>query len=238
MPGVGVAPADWHLRVLGRFALYRGTTEITLGAGGRRLLAYVAVNDGSVGRDGAAAALWPAASSDRAGGNLRAVVHRGRRLVGDLLISDRSHLALHPRLTVDLWECTALAGSAADGLSPAEEHRLVTAGDLLPGQQEDWILMARERFLLRRVHALELICRLRTGEDRPAEAVAAGIAAARLDPFRVSVHQALIAAHLRGGDIAAALRLYRCFRSRMSEELHREASVTPRRQRRDVRGRR
>ncbi|MEU4690310.1 BTAD domain-containing putative transcriptional regulator [Actinoplanes sp. NPDC023714] len=218
MPGICATPAEWHLRLLGRFALYRGTTEIPLGAGGRRLLSYVAVNDGSVGRECAAAALWPAVPPSRAGGNLRGVVHRTRRLIGDLVLADRSHLALHPDLTVDLWECTALAHAAA-GTSLTDDHRLVTAGDLLPDQQDDWIIMARERFLLLRVRALELICRRRTRERRPAEAVAAGVAAVRLDPFRESVHRALIAAHLCDDDIAAALRLYRCFRARMSEEL-------------------
>ncbi|MEU4560110.1 BTAD domain-containing putative transcriptional regulator [Actinoplanes sp. NPDC023936] len=226
MPGKCDSRTDWHLRVLGRFALYRGATEITVGTGGRRLLAYVAVNDGSVDRAGAASALWPTAPAPRAGGNLRGVVHRTRRLIGDRLLADRSNLALHPDVTVDLWTCTALAEAITAGAiaepadaEPADDHLLVTAGDLLPDQEEDWIIMARERFLLLRVRALEHLCRRRTREHRPAEAVAAGKAAARLDPFRESVHRALMAAHLSDGDIASALRLYRCFRTRMCEEL-------------------
>ncbi|MEU8243922.1 BTAD domain-containing putative transcriptional regulator [Actinoplanes missouriensis] len=220
MPDKCDSQTDWHLRVLGRFALYRGTTEIAVGAGGRRLLAYVAVNDGSVDRAGAASALWPTAPAPRAGGNLRGVVHRTRRLIGDRLLVGRSNLALHPDITVDLWTCTALAETIINGAAPAGDHLLITAGDLLPDQQEDWIIMARERFLLLRVRALEHLCRRRTRERRPAEAVAAGTAAARLDPFRESTHRALMAAHLCDGDIASALRLYRCFRTRMSEELH------------------
>jgi DNA-binding SARP family transcriptional activator len=219
MPGKYHSRTDWHLQILGRFALYRGTTEIAVGTGGQRLLAYVAVNDGSVDRAGTAAALWPTTPMPRSCGNLRGVVHRTRRLIGDRLLTDRWHLALHPDVTVDLWTCTSLAEAVAAGAAPTDDRLLVTAGDLLPDQQEDWIIMARERFLLLRVRALERICRRRTGERRLAEAVAAGSAAARLDPFRESVHRALIAAHLSDGDIASALRLYRCFRTRMCEEL-------------------
>ncbi|WP_433830941.1 AfsR/SARP family transcriptional regulator [Actinoplanes sp. CA-015351] len=219
MPDQCASPACWRLRLLGRFALHQGTTEITVGTGGRRLLAYVAVNDGTVGRAGAAAALWPAVCPERAAGNLRGVVHRIRRLVGDRLLADRSHLALHPDLCVDLWEHTRIAEIVAAGGADDGENLLVGDGDLLPDEQEDWVIMARERFLLLRVRALERLCRRRTGESRPAEAVAAGSAAARLDPFRESVHRALMAAHLSDGDVASAVRLYRCFRARMCEEL-------------------
>ncbi|WP_229068231.1 bacterial transcriptional activator domain-containing protein [Actinoplanes sp. DH11] len=146
-------------------------------------------------------------------------MHRTRRAVGDLLLADRFHLALNPDATVDLWTCTALAEAVAAGAARADEQTLII-GDLLPDQQEDWAIMARERFLLLRVRALEHLCRRSIREHRPAEAVAAGAAAARLDPFRESVHRALIDAHLSDGDTAAAVRLYRCFRSRMCEELH------------------
>lgn len=209
----------WHLRLLGRFGLHHGDVPVPAGAASRRLLAYLAVRDGSADRAAAATALWPLARPERAVGNLRATIYRTRRLVGDGLHAGPAVLSMHPATTVDLWACTALAEDVVRGRPHRHEQALIDAGDLLPDESDDWVIMARERFLLLRVRALETVCRRRIVQNRPAEAVAAGAAAVRLDPFRESAHRALIAAHMADGDTAAALRLYRCFRSRMRDEL-------------------
>jgi DNA-binding SARP family transcriptional activator len=95
---------------------------------------------------------------------------------------------------------------------------------VLPGWEDEWIAVERERFRERRVHALE-----RAGEalldsgNHPA-AVQAALAAIDAEPYRDSAHRLLIRVHLAEGNVAGALRSFIAYRDLMESELGLEPS--------------
>jgi len=213
------APPEWDLRVLGTFTLLRNGVEVPIGLSGQRLLAYLVTHDERSSRAEVAAALWPDAPPNRAGGNLRTALYRIRRATGCSLLSMRWILALRADLVVDLRTATTLAENVLNGRSCPDAGRLTNVQDLLPDLGDDWALAARDRFALLRIRALETLCRRLTNDNDQVGAIAAGSAAVLLDPFRESAHRALMAAHLADQDAAAALRLYRDYRHRVRCEL-------------------
>ena len=214
-----LALPEWDLRVLGAFTLLRDGVEVPVGLSGQRLLAYLVTQDRRNSRAEVAAALWPDAPPDRAGGNLRTALYRIRRAAGCGLLSMRWALALRADLVVDLRTVTTLAENVLDGRPCPDAGRLTAARDLLPDLCDDWVLAARDSFALLRIRALETLCRRLTNDNDRVGAIAAGSAAVLLDPFRESAHRALMAAHLADQDAAAALRLYRDYRRRVRCEL-------------------
>ena len=71
LPATGV-----HIELLDGFACYAEGTAVDLAPSAERLLAFVAVQGGRVGRGIVIAALWPDRDDQRGGGNLRSVIWR------------------------------------------------------------------------------------------------------------------------------------------------------------------
>ena len=91
--------------------------------------------------------------------------------------------------------------------------------DLLPGWDDDWLLLERERVRQIHLHALEaLSTRLRVS-GRFGRAIEAALAAVAAEPLRESAHNALMAAHLGEGNIAEAHRQYRRYERILWDEL-------------------
>jgi DNA-binding SARP family transcriptional activator len=97
--------------------------------------------------------------------------------------------------------------------------RSASAGELLPGWDDDWVLLERERLRQLRLHALEVLADKLARAGRQREAVQAACAAVRAEPLRESAHRTLVRVHLAGGDVAEAVRAYRDFRDVLAREL-------------------
>lgn len=224
------------LLLLNGFELRHGDSVVPLGVSGQRLVAFLALQGRDALRGRVSAALWPDASAGRGGANLRTALWRlpepgGRPLV----VATGTRLALDPGIAVDLDQGVAWAGEllgleSVVCLSLGEEGaRSALRGDLLPGWDEEWLPVERERFRQLRLHALERLCERLTDEGRYGHALEAGLTAVGIEPLRESAHRAVLRVHLREGNAVEALRTYRACEQLLAQELDLRPSVAIRR---------
>jgi DNA-binding SARP family transcriptional activator len=171
--------------------------------------------------------LWPCGDDERAAGNLRSALWRLRRAGIDVLIADKSSLALGGDVLVDLhlteqW-ATRLIKGLADGDDLAVIPSVADALDLLPGFYDDWVLLERERIRQRILHALEVLSERLGAERRFADAIEAAMLATGAEPLRESAQRALIKAHIAEGNLTEARRSYRAYH----DLVYRELGVAP-----------
>ncbi len=96
--------------------------------------------------------------------------------------------------------------------------------DLLPGWDEEWLIVERERMRQLRIHALEaLSIRLRE-QSRFGEAIDAALSAVAAEPLRESAQIALIEAYLAEGNVSEAARQKDAYRVLLDVELGLEPS--------------
>ncbi|WP_435876791.1 AfsR/SARP family transcriptional regulator, partial [Streptomyces achromogenes] len=124
----------------------------------------------------------------------------------------------------------ALNGSSvASGDSPPRDGPagavLLGDGELLPGWDEEWVLLERERLRQLRLHALDALADGLTRQGSPALALEAALASIRIEPLRESAHRAVVAAHLSEGNVIEAVRHYRAYRQLLRDELGLEPSA-------------
>jgi DNA-binding SARP family transcriptional activator len=177
-----------------------------------------------------AGVLWPEVPTSRANAILRAGLWR--LLEPCRLVVDQSAQDLRlADITVDLRDATALAQRLLDRTQHFAEGdlgsaaRMELSADLLPTwYDDDWVLVERERFYQRRLHALEALCDRLITDGRYGEATDAGLAAATAEPLRESAHRVLIKAHLAEGNQGEADRQYQLCRHLLRDELGVEPS--------------
>jgi DNA-binding SARP family transcriptional activator len=210
------------MSLLRHFELVRCGEPICVPLSGQRILAYLALREGSITRSGLAMALWPDAPEDRAMQSLRTALWRLHRPGLRLVEATPSHIALSGQIAVDFREIMpALVAIVArpDGADRHMAARLARAGELLPGWYDEWVVFERERFHQFRLHALESVCVHFTGQGEFALAIDMGLMAVRSDPLRETARRALIGALLAEGNRAEALSQYRSFRQLLRIEL-------------------
>lgn len=211
----GEPAAAIRLSLLDGFELRIDGTAVEMTPGGQRLLAFLAMQERPVLAEYVASCLWVDRSSEHARANLRAALDRIRLSAVTLVDAAAGHLRLGADVSVDLRD-------AIDGarmlLSPRGEvvegdfEEFLLSGDVLPGWNEDWVMIERERLRQLRLHALEALCRRLTVANRLAEAIDVGLAAVAADPLRESAHRVLIRAHLAEGNRAEAVRQCEVYR--------------------------
>lgn len=223
----GASEPAWRLCLLGTWHLSRSRRPYPLGAGGRRLLALLALR-GTLERSLAAGVLWPDCSETQARGNLRATLSRlNRRNLATVLDPMDGALRLAPDVEVDVHELVATARRVLDGTRATRAlttFRVLDNTDLLPGWYDDWVLTERERLHHLRLHALErLSAQLADAGNAPA-ALEAAFAAVAVEPLRESAHRAVISSHLAAGNLVEARRQLSRLRLLLQEELGVEPS--------------
>ncbi|POX37197.1 SARP family transcriptional regulator [Streptomyces sp. Ru73] len=226
----GSGPAA-HLQLLGSFALQYGaeaaeaTETAEVCASGQRVLAYLALRQRAA-RTVLAGTLWPDVTENHALGSLRTTLWRLRHRRPSLVRSDRDVLALADTVRVDVRDLSRCALQAlrpdAKADSGPQLGSLLT-GDLLPGWDEDWVVLERERLRQLRLHALETLAGSLTARGQHALALEAALECVRTDPLRESAHRAVVTVHLAEHNIGEAIRHYQSFR----RLLHRELGVEP-----------
>jgi DNA-binding SARP family transcriptional activator len=222
-PGPGlVAPGPLvRLGLLHGFQLQCAGGEVDLPLSSQRVLAFLALQLRPQTRCYVAATLWMNFDEQRAGASLRSALWRINRCGHPLVAADARALRLMPDVIVDLRDSTRSARQVLRGEAKAGAVRVdeLTAGDLLPGWYDEWVVTEREHFRQLRLHALEKLCEQLTDEGEFGQAVEAGLAAVSGEPLRESAHRVLIRAYLEEGNRGEAIRQYEACRQVLRREL-------------------
>lgn len=211
-----------RLALLKGFELTRNGDEIRISAGAQRLLAFLALSRRTVHRSLVAGALWCDVTDRRAAGNLRSAVWRLRRTGMELVRVTGNHLRLSPAVAVDVDDVERIARLVTDpssSLASLNLDHISFAGDLLPGWDDEWVLLERERHRQILLHVLDSLCRRWAVEGRFADAIRAGLAAVASEPLRETSQQALISAFLAEGNRTEAVRQFEIYRKALKAEL-------------------
>src|ERR1700752_43122 len=214
-----------ELRLLGRFALRSAGIDVALPQHARRVLAYLALEkmtEADPGRSLLADRLWPDAPTERARASLRTALWRVRQACPLLLTSDLNTVTLADTVWVDVhqFRCVAehlLAGNAK--LRPNHFRLIRSAVELLPGWDEDWLILAREQLRQLRLHALEANARRMLDRGDYPDAIDTMLVVVAEKPFRESAQSALIEAHLAEGNVAEARRQCAAYAQQLWMEL-------------------
>ncbi len=213
----------WSVGLLGGCRVLDSGRPVDLTTDAERLVAFLALRASRVPRAYAAGSLWMECSQHRAFGNLRATLFRLRRDALGLVSADSRTIALSTGTRVDIdsiadWgDRTGVAGSKRKGVSVDALRPL--ALELLPGWDDEWTLVERERIRQLCLHRLEEIADGLIDGRRYSLAIQAALMAISSDPLRESAHRRLIRAHLAEGNAAEALRAYRSFEHLLGTEL-------------------
>ncbi|KOV61368.1 SARP family transcriptional regulator [Streptomyces sp. MMG1121] len=214
--------------MLGQFRLECGAEPVELCRNGQRLLAFVALRR-RVSRTVLAGTLWPEVTEDHARGSLRTTLWKLPRGDQPLIRCSGDSLVAATGLGVDVHSFTETALGVLQGSVPAPTaplpHGLLGGDDLLPGWDEEWVLLERERLRQLRLHALDALAEALVRAGRPALALEAAWESVRTDPLRESAHRAAVSAHLAEGNLMEAVRHYRSFRRLLLNELGVEPSA-------------
>jgi DNA-binding SARP family transcriptional activator len=211
-----------RLLLLDGFSLTNAGEVIDLPAGVQRVIGFLGVQGRPLLRTYIAGTLWPEATEEHAGGNLRSALWRIHQVDLDFIETSRSYIRLSAEVDIDLQEMSAQARRLMDPSVECQEADLAQGsllGELLSGWYDDWVLLERERARNLRLHGLEALCSRLTRLGRFGPAIEAGLAAVAGEPLRESAHRTLIKAHLAEGNVAEAIRQYAEFRKLVRDEL-------------------
>jgi two-component SAPR family response regulator len=134
----------------------------------------------------------------------------------------RDSVGLSHEVGVDYQQMTQVAQTLLQQQLCAEELRRapldLLAADLLPGWDEEWLLIDRERHRQLRMHALEALAVQLTEVGDYGLAIDSAYLALAVEPLCESVNAALIRAYLAEGNRTEALRQYRLFETQLADE--------------------
>jgi DNA-binding SARP family transcriptional activator len=176
----------------------------------KRVLAYLSLADPdhpAQPRTGLAGHLWSDVPAERSQASLRIALWRIRQAAEGIVRVSRETVRLDERVEVDVRTSTAQAHRLLAGgpdLRPSDADVRGLRGDLLPGWEEDWLLLERERVRQVQIHALEALARRLCGLGRHLEAIEAALAAIAREPLRESAHAVLIDVFLAEGNAGQA----------------------------------
>jgi DNA-binding SARP family transcriptional activator len=221
LPG---ADGNFMVVLLGGFALFWGSTLLSVPRASQRLVAFLALHGGMVRRTAVAGSLWPDASEDHASCNLRQALARLQRRARRALAASKLELGLAEDVAVDVRHARALACRLLDPVTP-EQSDLgraavgVLSAELLPDWDDDWVLLEAEDWRQLRLHALEALAGRLAAAGRWGEAAGAAWAAVRADPLRESARASLIQVHLAEGNQSEAVREFARYQALLHVDL-------------------
>ncbi len=220
-----IAEADERqasLCLLQGFELRIGCRVVALTPASQRLVAFVALHERPVRRNYVSGTLWPDATEERAGANLRSALWRVPNVDGGALVpASTTHLQLRPELDVDFRHALARSEHLLRGapLGALGESLDVFYNDLLPDWYEDWVILERERYRQLRLHTLDRACQLLIDAKLYVDALQLALKAVAAEPLRESAHRNLVRIHLAEGNLAEAIHQYRGYAQMLRTEL-------------------
>jgi DNA-binding SARP family transcriptional activator len=210
-PRSRLPPTPTRLCLLGGFNLVVQDAPVELPIHAQRVLAYLSlVRPTARGhlRASLADRLWGSVPGERAHASLRTALWRIRQADPQLVRASRETVRLDESVDVDVRRCVAQAGRLLtdddEDLEPRDTDLSALRGDLLPGWDEDWLLLERERIRQVQIHALEALAHRLRRRGRHLEAIEAAFAAIAEEPLRESAHAALIDIFLAERNVAQA----------------------------------
>jgi DNA-binding SARP family transcriptional activator len=198
--------------------------ELDLPPNVQRLVAHLCLAN-RPSRSQVAGRLWPERREQRARGSLRSALCRLERACPGIVRATHSVIFLAAEVSVDVRELSAWArriigpGAASTDGTPD----VALAGELLPGWDDDWVIIEREHLRQLHMHALEAFSGMLLEAGRFGEALEAAYGAVRGEPLRESAHRAVIRVHLAEGNVVEAVRHFDAF----AQQLDRELSAAP-----------
>ncbi len=195
--------APTEIQLLGCFKLYTHGTVARIPLQAQRLVALLAVRDIAIGRHRLAEQLWPYTPQHRAYANLRTALWHVRGQAPSTVEVCHDSVELGAQISVDYHELQRSDQLGATAMADREVIGSLKA-ELLPGWDEDWLTIERERARQMRMRRLERLSGELLSAGRTAEAIDAAFTSIEIEPLRESAHLALIEAHLGGGNRAEA----------------------------------
>jgi DNA-binding SARP family transcriptional activator len=214
-----------RVSLLGDFRLRVADQVVPCSWTAQQVLACLAWRGSPLGRAALAATLWPDDDPQRSRARIRTVAwelrHRTRT---PLLGGDSESMWMMTGVRVDFHEAESVARRFVRGLEsrdppggvPTQELELLTQ-DVLERWECEWVLPVRETFRELRVQAMEHLCRWLMGRQEYAAATETALRALVAEPFRESIHRALIEVHLAQGNTFDALRQYQRYCEAMAD---------------------
>ncbi|MGE5831121.1 MAG: AfsR/SARP family transcriptional regulator [Micromonosporaceae bacterium] len=213
------------LGLLGGFSLFVSDIPVVLPIHAQRVLAYLAVvpaGRNAHTRSSLAERLWSWSSIDRSHASLRTALWRIRQADRTMVHAGRNAVSLAESVEVDVHRGVAQANrllSDDTELTPTDTHLSTLTGELLPGWDEDWLLLERERIGQIQVHALEALAHRLCRLGRYLQAIEVAYAAIAAEPLRESARAALIHVHLEEGNVVEARRQLNSYATLLRAEL-------------------
>jgi DNA-binding SARP family transcriptional activator len=204
------AQAPPRLSLLGGFSLVVRARQVSVPIHAQRVLAYLSlVQPGRSAhlRASLAERLWSDVTTERSHASLRTALWRIRQADKRLVQASRETVRLDEAVEVDVRRGAAQAARLLANhrdLQPLDADLSTLSGDLLPGWDEDWLLLERERIHQVQLHALEALSHRLRLLGRHVEAIEAAYAAIAGEPLRESAHSALIDVFLAEENVAQA----------------------------------
>jgi DNA-binding SARP family transcriptional activator len=209
------------LSLLGGWRATAGDKGLNLPTSAQRLVALMALK-GHVSRAFASGVLWCDVTEHRAHASLRSTLWRISQICPSFVVATDETLALAPDVRVDVVELKRLFTELLWHPELDVEHSAWAgslAGDLLPGWNDEWVQVERERLRQMRVQALEAITRSLTDKGEFARALEVGMLGVAVAPLRESAHREIIRIHLAEGNHAEALRQFEVCSRLLSSKL-------------------
>jgi DNA-binding SARP family transcriptional activator len=219
-------PETFSLRMLGGFELRAGSRHLEVSPRAQQLLALLALRSG-LDRSQLAGTLWNDSSNEeRALGCLRTELWRLKRQLPCGIESDGRRLHLSPSVRVDVAEFVRRGRRLLD---PRAELRLEDVpdpwedGELLPGWDQEWLQLDRERLRQLRLHVCETAALRLSALAHHSLALDCALGVLRMDPTRESAYRTLVAVYLDEGNLGEARRTF----ATCVEVLRRELGTAP-----------
>jgi DNA-binding SARP family transcriptional activator len=218
MTPVEERPMPWAIRLLGGFDVTGPCGRVEVPPSAQRLVAFLALHGQALSRTAVASQIWPDAGPTRALANLRNTLWR-LGAAASVVTATSASLVISPGVVVDLVALEQQAAAARTSDTVVDELLRGFDLNLLPGWDEEWVELERERVRQLELYLLDHLVTTRTTQGRHGEAVDAALRAVRLDPLREASQAALLRALLAGGDRVAAVSYFRRFAQVMQQEL-------------------
>lgn len=199
-----------EIHVLAGFRLVVGDREMLLPANSQRVLAYLAIcapAGQAQHRHEVAERLWIDEPRQRAQTILRTAIWRIRQANPRFLVAERQLIQLGPMVDIDLHRSMLQAERLLSGdQGPALEDAILPhlTSDLLPGWDDDWLLLERERIHQIRIHALEGLAQRLCRRGQVVPALNAAYSAIESEPLRESARAVLVELHMAQGNLVEA----------------------------------
>jgi DNA-binding SARP family transcriptional activator len=213
-------PPCLSLALVAGFRVDIDNKPVAIPSTAQRVLAFLALRRAS-DRAYVAGTLWPDCTDDHATASLRSAIWRANQALPGAVESSRHDLRLAASVSVDVDVIDGCADRLQQGCSASDADALMhmQLGEILPGWDEDWLVIDRERIRQVELYTLAALAKAFARENAFHRAIDVTYRALGLEPLRESTHRLLMELHHVQGDDAEALRCFERYRVLVRREI-------------------